>query len=440
MFVGVGSLPRRHAVVELPGRHLPPRHARLLQGRPVPRRRLGDARASAARATSCAWAACKQVAAAHALDLPHLLPGDRRHLPVRRLLVEGRDPRRRHRRHVADERTADTVGVELRRRQQRRALHRPRPLCSTRSAARRRLHRVLHVPPLLPRLRRRVPRRPHEQEHHLHESPPAMTVVLWILAAGSIAASASSASPTSSGRAHDLLRRVALAGAAAAGARGDAARVRHASRSSRSACRCSASASPGCSTATASRKRVRNFVASRPAPLQAGLQQVLRRRDLRPRWSCGRCATPPSSCGRRSTPSSSTCCWSTASASSSPASASCPSTCRTATCSATSSRVIVGGAVIVGVGTHYDVWAGAKFDAQVQGHEVQVTAHGAGPTAKRLQYRVDWDGDGKYSATQMPPTFTPHATTRPGRTEISVEAIDPRWGTVSRESHTVKVQ
>ena len=51
---------RTAAPVELPGRHLPPRHARLLQGRPVPRRRLGHARAWPARATSCAWAACKK--------------------------------------------------------------------------------------------------------------------------------------------------------------------------------------------------------------------------------------------------------------------------------------------------------------------------------------------------------------------------------------------
>ncbi|MGZ3429411.1 MAG: proton-conducting transporter transmembrane domain-containing protein, partial [Polyangia bacterium] len=101
--------------------------------------------------------------------------------------------------------------------------------------------------------------------------------------------------------------------------------------------------------------------------------------------------------------------------------------------------VIVGGAVIIGVGTHYDVWAGAKFDAQVQGLDVQVTAHGAGPTAKRLQYRVDWNGDGKYSTTQMQPTFR-HTYDSPGSHKISVEAIDPRWGTVSRESHTVKVQ
>ena len=101
--------------------------------------------------------------------------------------------------------------------------------------------------------------------------------------------------------------------------------------------------------------------------------------------------------------------------------------------------LIVGGAVIVGVGTHYDVWAGAKFDARVSGLDVQVIAHGAGPTAKRLQYRVDWNGDGKYGATSMTPTFK-HTYDAPGSHKIAVEAIDPRWGTVSRETRTVKVQ
>jgi len=101
--------------------------------------------------------------------------------------------------------------------------------------------------------------------------------------------------------------------------------------------------------------------------------------------------------------------------------------------------VIVGGAAIIAVGTHYDVWAGSKFDAKVQGRDVEVTAHGAGPTAKRLQYRVDWDGKGKFGATTMTPTWK-HTYDSPGKHEISVEAIDPRWGTVSRHSDTVKVQ
>jgi hypothetical protein len=101
--------------------------------------------------------------------------------------------------------------------------------------------------------------------------------------------------------------------------------------------------------------------------------------------------------------------------------------------------LIVGGAVIVGVGTHYDVWAGAKFDTMVNGRQVQVTAHGAGPTAKRLQYRIDWDGDGKFGSAQTSPAFK-HSYDASGSHKIAIEAIDPRWGTVSRETRTVKVQ
>ena len=47
--------------------------------------------------------------------------------------------------------------------------------------------------------------------------------------------------------------------------------------------------------------------------------------------------------------------------------------------------------------------------------------------------------DGKYGATQMSPTFK-HTYDKPGSYKIAVEAIDPRWSTVSRETHTVKVQ
>jgi NADH-quinone oxidoreductase subunit L len=101
--------------------------------------------------------------------------------------------------------------------------------------------------------------------------------------------------------------------------------------------------------------------------------------------------------------------------------------------------LIVGGAVIIGVGTHYDVWTGAKFDAHVAGHEVWVQARGAGVTAKRLQYRVDWGGDGKFGPAQSSPSFK-HTYETSGSHRVSLEAVDPRWGTVSRETRTVKVQ
>ena len=103
--------------------------------------------------------------------------------------------------------------------------------------------------------------------------------------------------------------------------------------------------------------------------------------------------------------------------------------------------VIVGGAVIIGIGTHYDVWAGAKFDApRSQGRDVQVVAHGAGPTAKSLAVPRRLERRRQVTrATQMPPSFR-HTYDSPGSHKISSRRIDPRWGTVSRESHTVKVQ
>ena len=74
---------------------LPPLHPRLLQGLPLPRRRLGHARHAAASRTSARWAACKKHMPHHPLDLPDRDARHRRHPAVRRLLLEGRDPRRR---------------------------------------------------------------------------------------------------------------------------------------------------------------------------------------------------------------------------------------------------------------------------------------------------------------------------------------------------------
>ena len=73
------------------------------------------------------------------MHLPHLLPRHRRHLPVRRLLLEGRHPRpargRRSGRPRLDDQVLRPTGTE------HVAIG---PLC--RPAARGRLHRVLHVP------------------------------------------------------------------------------------------------------------------------------------------------------------------------------------------------------------------------------------------------------------------------------------------------------
>jgi NADH-quinone oxidoreductase subunit L len=101
--------------------------------------------------------------------------------------------------------------------------------------------------------------------------------------------------------------------------------------------------------------------------------------------------------------------------------------------------LLVGGGAVVALATHVDVWTGAKFDTQVSGREVSAKAHGAGSSAKRLQYRVDWDDGHGFGEPQPSPNFS-HSYDAPGQKTIAVEAIDPRWNTVSRETHTVTVK
>ena len=49
-----------------------------------------------------------------------------------------------------------------------------------------------------------------------------------------------------------------------------------------------------------------------------------------------------------------------------------------------------------------------------------------------MQYRVDWDGDGKWDDAPTTETRISHAYKGPGTYKISVEAVDLRWQTSSR--------
>jgi hypothetical protein len=101
--------------------------------------------------------------------------------------------------------------------------------------------------------------------------------------------------------------------------------------------------------------------------------------------------------------------------------------------------VIIGGAALIAVATRWDAHRGAKFDLALNGRDVAVSTHGAGPAARRLQYRVDWDGDGNFGNLQQSQSFK-HTYEAPGKHHIVVEAHDPRWGSTSRETRTVEVQ
>ena len=88
--LGVGAYARRD---------LPPRHARVLQGLPLPRRRQRDPRARR-RAGHAQDGRARAQDPAHVRDLRDRDGGDRRPPAARRLLLEGRDPLVRVREHA----------------------------------------------------------------------------------------------------------------------------------------------------------------------------------------------------------------------------------------------------------------------------------------------------------------------------------------------------
>ena len=277
MFLGVGSGRVR-------GRHLPPGDARLLQGAALPRRRQRDPRACTTR-----------YHATHSHDdaqdmrnmggLRQLHAGtfgadvdrdarDRRHPAVLRLLLEGRDPGVGVRAAGAGQAGVTTCSAAL-------------------GVAGRAAHGVLHDPADgddLPRARTGPARR---SRRHLHEAPWIMTgplVVLGVLSvvggllnlphfaggarvAGALARAGDSApSHALAQLAHAARDRTELAligvavligvvGPGARRARGHAAAP----------------------IATAGRRGAGDRLRARAE------RQVLRRRDLRPRSSCGRC-------------------------------------------------------------------------------------------------------------------------------------------------------
>ena len=101
---------------------------------------------------------------------------------------------------------------------------------------------------------------------------------------------------------------------------------------------------------------------------------------------------------------------------------------------------ILGGAALILWGaTNFAAREAAQFEAHVEGHDVVVSAAGAGVNGKRIQYRIDWEGGSKFSAQQPSAVFR-HTYDKPGKKKISVEAIDPRWGTTSVERHEVTVK
>jgi NADH-quinone oxidoreductase subunit L len=89
--------------------------------------------------------------------------------------------------------------------------------------------------------------------------------------------------------------------------------------------------------------------------------------------------------------------------------------------------MIIGGAALIWVASNWTAREAKHFQVRVSGSEVTVDLPSSGANAKRLSYTVDWH-DGKKSGPQQAPMFR-HTYESPGTKEITVEVKDPRWDT-----------
>ncbi len=103
--------------------------------------------------------------------------------------------------------------------------------------------------------------------------------------------------------------------------------------------------------------------------------------------------------------------------------------------------VIAGASVIFVFAANWTVRTAADFDFKQDGQEVVVIAKGGGTTTARLRYKVRWEdgGDEKFGAPQSATTFR-HRYDLVGNKKITVEALDPRWNTSYRKSRNLVVK
>ena len=110
--------------------------------------------------------------------------------------------------------------------------------------------------------------------------------------------------------------------------------------------------------------------------------------------------------------------------------------------------VIAGTGIIFYAATHWTVAgvtffvpSASDFDVKKDGQDITVIAKGGGQTGQRLKYRVRWEngGDEKFDKVQSQTTFKHHYD-MVGKKQITVRAIDERWGVVHDETHTVEVK
>jgi len=98
--------------------------------------------------------------------------------------------------------------------------------------------------------------------------------------------------------------------------------------------------------------------------------------------------------------------------------------------------LIIGGTALLWVASHWTAREARHFQTRVNGRDVTVDVAGSG--GKRMLYSVDWH-DGTKSARQTAPVFR-HTYESAGEKKITVEAFDPRWENDEHESKKVVIK
>jgi NADH-quinone oxidoreductase subunit L len=102
--------------------------------------------------------------------------------------------------------------------------------------------------------------------------------------------------------------------------------------------------------------------------------------------------------------------------------------------------MIIGGTAMIWVASHWTAREARHFDVRVKGHEVTVDVTSAHPLeSKRLKYTVDWHDGTKVGPHQSPGELH-HVYDSVGTKEVTVEVVDPRWETVEHSSKKVVIK
>ncbi len=101
--------------------------------------------------------------------------------------------------------------------------------------------------------------------------------------------------------------------------------------------------------------------------------------------------------------------------------------------------ILAGGALSIFLASNWTVWSADRLDVQADGRDVRVVPVTQHAGHKRLQYRVAWEREDELSQPQAPSPMAHHYESS-GEKKITVQVIDPRWGTTTVIHRMVNVE